>query len=85
MNRTELQIAANTRRAIPLDELLSSLDSLSTEDRVALLKQLLSQYDFSAVIETNQPIESLLWQINQMNRQQLGEILKVVAFRLARE
>lgn len=85
MNRTELQIAATTRRAIPLDEILLSIEQLSTEDRVALLKQLLHQYDFSTVIGTNHPIESLLWQINQMNRQQLGEILKVISFRLTRE
>ncbi|MDX2242279.1 MAG: hypothetical protein NW224_16465 [Leptolyngbyaceae cyanobacterium bins.302] len=85
MNRTELQIAATARRSIPLDEVLSSIASLSTEDRVALLKRLLQQYDFSTVIGTNQPIESLLWQVNQMNRQQLGEILKVIAFRIARE
>lgn len=85
MNKTELQIAGDTYRAIPLPDLLLSINALSTEDRVALLKHLTSQPSFSAVHGTNQPVESLIWQINQMNCQQLGELLKVIAFRIARE
>jgi heme oxygenase len=83
MNK-ELQIAG-TARPIPLTDLLASIDSLPASDRVALLNHLQTQQNFSTVLEHQLSDFGLWQQINQMSRQQLAEVLKVIAFRISRD
>jgi hypothetical protein len=83
MNKTELQIAV-TNRTIPLTDLIARVDSLSTDDRVALLKHLLKEQSISAVFGYQSSDLAVFQQLNQMSSQQLGEALKVIAFRIAK-
>jgi hypothetical protein len=52
---------------------------------VALLKHLLNEQSISMVLGSPSSHFVLWQQINQMSRQQLGDLLKVIAFRISRE
>jgi hypothetical protein len=84
MNNPQLQIAGSAQ-SIPLSDLLSTINSLSTSDCVALLKHLLNKHSISTVLGS--PFSDfVLWQqVNQMSRQQLGDLLKVIAFRIPQD
>jgi hypothetical protein len=71
---------------LTLEELLPLAEQLPIEDKVALLERLIGkQSGLNVVLEHNQLKESIVKQISTMDREQLSDILQVVATRIASE
>jgi hypothetical protein len=67
-----------------LEELLHCIEQLSSSDQIALMQRLSGSNNSGLNIApgNRQLLESILMQINTLNREQLGEILSAIANRI---
>lgn len=68
-----------------LENLLQTVDGLSTEEKATLIKHVLGDPGLSVVFGNNQLSGSIIVQINTIDRSALGDLLEAIAERVRTE
>lgn len=67
------------------EEILGLTENLSVEEKAELIEKLLSGSGLSVVLGNNQMSAQMVVQINMMSKDELGDILRAVATKIATE